>query len=186
MEISNNIQTPSLSSIQSQLNQKYGELAQENIKAQKALYEKNDYVQIDSNNPKNLDEKDYERVLEKFKSKDAEVKQHEESHTANGVAKSTIKYNYQTGPDGKLYAVGGEVKLDTSLPSDEKQAIDKLEKLASASSAPSQLSAADSQIAIAANLNKMLLLSKEGDSNADFSQQPTSNDSSTATNEQHS
>lgn len=65
------------------------------------------------------------------------------------------------GPDGKLYATGGHVRLDTSIPKDEASAIAKLDRLQKASTAPDGLSSADASIARTANLNKMLLLSKE-------------------------
>lgn len=68
------------------------------------------------------------------------------------------------GPDGKLYATGGNVRLDTSLPKDEGAALAKLNELQKASSSPSGLSGADAQIARTANLNKMLILSKQGES----------------------
>lgn len=63
------------------------------------------------------------------------------------------------GPDGKLYATGGHVRFDTSMPSNPVEAKLKLDELQKASSAPEGLSGADSSIAITANLNKMLLSS---------------------------
>ena len=71
------------------------------------------------------------------------------------------------GPNGKMYAVGGSVRMDTSIPNDPKEAAYKLDKIANAASAPDAMSGADSQIAIQANLMKMKLL-MEGENNANI------------------
>ncbi|WP_342347787.1 putative metalloprotease CJM1_0395 family protein [uncultured Nitrospira sp.] len=46
-----------------------------------------------------------------------EVKNHEQAHIAasGGLAKSGASFSFQRGSDGKFYAVGGEVSIDTSL-----------------------------------------------------------------------
>lgn len=146
-----------------QLAQKLGEKDSENKKEIQNLFSKEDIVDISGEN--RYDENDYQRVLEKFKNSDSQIRTHEQAHAANGNTTTPISYKYQVGPDGKLYAVGGEVHLDTSLPKDPKAAAFKLTQIQKASSAPSQMSGADSHIAIQANLNKMLLQS-QGDKNA--------------------
>ena len=125
---------------------------------QKSLFEKNDTVNITNSE---VDENDYQRVLEKFKALDSKTRAHEQQHAAAGDTKGAISYNYQVGPDGKLYATGGHVKLDTSIPNDPEAALAKLEKLSNAAGAPSELSSADAAISRAANLNKMLILSRQ-------------------------
>ena len=107
------------------------------------------------------DEQDYQRVLSKFKKLDGETKTHEQLHASNAPTTTAINYNYQVGPDGKLYATGGHVRFDTSIPEDPNDADLKLQQLQSAASAPNQLSSADAQIARVANLNRFLLLSQE-------------------------
>ena len=146
-----------------QLAQKLGEKDSVNKKEIQSSFFKEDIVDI--SNESKYDENDYKRVLEKFKNSDSQIRTHEQSHAANGNTTTPISYKYQTGPDGKMYAVGGEVHLDTSLPSDPKAAAFKLSQIQRASSAPSDMSGADSHIAIQANLNKMLLQS-QGDKNA--------------------
>ncbi|OCL86880.1 SprA-related family protein [Aliarcobacter thereius] len=147
------------SSIYAELALKKSQLA--NIDKQdlfKSTFEKND-----SANPiSKYDEKDYERVLDKFKSKDAEVKAHEQTHASLGTTTTPISYNYQVGPDGKLYAVGGSVRFDTSIPKDKEEASLKIDKLQKASSSVDDLSRADMAISSAANLNKILLNSMQG------------------------
>jgi len=106
---------------------------------------------------KNYDEIDFARVVEKFRSKDAEIRTHEQVHASIGHTTAPISYSYQQGPDGKMYAVGGSVRLDTSLSDDPKAAAFKLDMLQKAASGPAQMSGADGAIASQSNLNKILL-----------------------------
>ncbi|WP_170126881.1 putative metalloprotease CJM1_0395 family protein [Aliarcobacter trophiarum] len=122
---------------------------------EKSYFEKSDSV----NEYSKYDEKDYERVLNRFKSSDSEVKNHEQLHASMGTTTTPIRYDYQMGPDGKLYATGGSVRFDTSIPKDEAGAMQKLDELQKAASSPDGLSRADLGIAHSANLNKMLLQS---------------------------
>jgi len=146
----------STSFIHSQLALKNSQLASIDRKEfQKSIEDNNDIDALD----KNYDEKDYQRVLDRLKNRDNEVKIHEQLHSSLATITTPISYNYQVGPDGKLYAVGGSVRFDTSIPKDETAAIQKLDELQKAASAPEGLSKADSFIASAANLNKLLLQS---------------------------
>ncbi|MFY9071335.1 putative metalloprotease CJM1_0395 family protein [Aliarcobacter butzleri] len=158
MEISDNVS--SLSSIYQELALKKSELSNLDKKElQKSSFEKNDEVVLGEN----YDENDYQRVLNKFKNKDSEVKTHEQTHASGATTTGAINYNYQVGPDGKLYAIGGSVRFDTSIPKDPQSAKIKMDQLQSASSSVSSLSGADASIAQSASLNKMLLESiKEG------------------------
>jgi hypothetical protein len=113
---------------------------------------------IDRNmTPKNYDEEDFVRVLEKFRNKDSEIRTHEQTHATIGHTTSPISYNYQEGPDGKMYAVGGSVRFDTSIPDDPKAAAFKLDMIQKAASGVTHLSPADGTIASQSNLNKILL-----------------------------
>ena len=106
MEISNNVSN--ISSIYQELALKKSELSNIDKKeSQKSSFEKNDEVVLGEN----YDENDYQRVLNKFKNKDSEVKTHEQTHASGVTTTSAINYNYQVGPDGKLYAIGGSVDL---------------------------------------------------------------------------
>ena len=149
----------SASSIYMQIAQKRSELASIDKKElEKSTQES--YDELNSTNSK-YDQKDYERVLGKFKNLDAQTKAHEQAHASGAPTTAPIQYNYQVGPDGKLYATGGSVRFDTSLPEDEAGANVKLEQLKDASTAPNELSSADAQIARTANLNRLLLQSQE-------------------------
>lgn len=149
----------SLTQLYSKLNQKQGELQKlKNDQAKEETVAKKDFYDAVS---KNYDPQDFQRVLEKFKTKDAQIKAHEQAHAANAPTVGGISYNYQQGPDGKMYAVGGSVRLDVSIPQDPKSAELKLEQLKKSALSPSNPSGADLSIASQANLNKMLIQSKE-------------------------
>ena len=163
MVIGENITTQSANEIYSKLNQNYAKLDSIDKQEEAQKYDTNEYSR--SSKSENYDERDYQRVLNRFKKSDQEIRTHEQTHSAASNVASTPKYDYQVGPDGKLYATGGEVRLDTSIPDDEKAAQSKLDELQKASSAPNNLSSADAQISRTASLNKMLL-QLQGDENA--------------------
>jgi hypothetical protein len=63
---------------------------------------------------------------------------------------------YTIGPDGRLYAVGGEVKLDTSeVPNNPEATIKKAQTLRRAALAPAEISAQDRQVATEARAMEM-------------------------------
>lgn len=157
MEINNFSQSASL--IYQQIAQKRSELSNiDKQEIEKSTQESYDKVNISDNK---YDEDDYNRVLSKFKNLDAETKVHEQTHASGAATTAPISYNYQVGPDVKLYASGGSVRFDTSIPEDEGSANVKLEQLKDAASSVDDLSNADAQIARTANLNKLLLQSQE-------------------------
>ena len=56
-----------------------------------------------------------EQIVKELKARDAEVRAHEAAHiAASGGLAGAPSYTFQDGPDGKRYAVGGEVSIDTS------------------------------------------------------------------------
>ncbi len=99
-----------------------------------------------------LDEKELEQVQE-LAQRDREVRAHEMAHlaVAGGYAQGGIKLKYATGPDGKRYAVGGEVAIDTApVPGDPEATLAKARAIRAAAMAPSEPSAQDRRIAIEA------------------------------------
>ncbi len=102
-----------------------------------------------SNIPAQLSEAEKKQV-EELKKRDAEVKTHEQAHiTAGGIyIKGGASYDYQTGPDGRQYAVGGHVDIDTSPVPDNPQAtIKKAHTIIKAALAPAEPSGADNAAA---------------------------------------
>ena len=90
------------------------------------------------------------RELEQLKARDREVRQHEAAHknAAGEHARGGASFTYQTGPDGRRYAVGGEVDVDmTPVPGDPQATLDKARTLRRAALAPAEPSAQDRQIA---------------------------------------
>jgi len=154
--ITDNYENISINQLYSKLSSKYEELNKIEKKDELTKIRSKDYIETNGVT-KNYDEEDFARVLSKFKNKDAEIRTHEQAHASIGHTTTPISYNYQQGPDGKMYAVGGSVRLDTSIPNDPKAAAFKLDMLQRAASGPSHLSGADSAIASQSNLNKILL-----------------------------
>lgn len=160
--ITDNYDNISITQLYSKLSQKYAQL--DKLDQAEAIKPKSDYYE-NSSTVENYDEVDFQRVLEKFKSKDQDVRSHEQIHATIGHTTTPISYTYQEGPDGKMYAVGGNVRLDTSIPQDPKAASYKLDQIKKAAAGPMDSSGADSMIVSAANLNKMLIEQK-GDEDA--------------------
>lgn len=102
--------------------------------------------------PDGLTEGEREQVAE-LKQRDAEVRRHEQAHKAvGGQYAGAISYTYDSGPDGRRYAVGGEVPIDTSpIAGDPEATIQKLQQVRSAALAPTSPSAADQAIAARAS-----------------------------------
>jgi len=91
--------------------------------------------------------------LEKLKKRDQEVRSHEQAHkfAAGTLAVGSPNYEYKIGPDGKRYAVGGNVRIDTSkVPDDPEATIEKAKKIRRAALAPADPSPKDRQVAAAA------------------------------------
>lgn len=95
--------------------------------------------------------------VEKLKARDAEVRQHEQAHlaAAGSYALGGIQYEYQTGPDGKQYAIGGHVNLDTSKENTPEATLDKARQIQRAALAPADPSPQD--IKVAAQASQMAL-----------------------------
>lgn len=162
--ITDSFENLSVNQLYSKLSSKYAQLAK--AEQEKAIdsVSKKDYIE-QSSQATNYDEKDFARVLAKFKQSDAQVRTHEQIHASIGHTTTPISYTYQQGPDGKMYAVGGSVRFDTSIPTDPKAAAFKLDQIQKAASGVADASGADNTIATQTNLNKILLQLK-GEENA--------------------
>ena len=90
------------------------------------------------------------RELENLKRTDREVRAHEQAHVAAGgsLVRGAASFGYATGPDGKLYAVSGEVSIDSSAVEDDPGAtITKMMRVVTAALAPAQPSGQDRAVA---------------------------------------
>lgn len=82
-------------------------------------------------------------------SRDAEVRAHEQAHASiGGIYAGAPSYTYDRGPDGKRYAVGGEVGIDVSpVPNDPQATLQKMQVVLRAALAPVEPSAQDLRVA---------------------------------------
>ncbi len=88
-----------------------------------------------------------------LESRDREVRTHEMAHMMVGgnLVRKGASYQYQTGPDGQRYAVGGEVSIDSSaVEGDPAATIRKMEQVKRAALAPAEPSGQDRAVASAA------------------------------------
>ena len=94
-----------------------------------------------------------EMLITELKQIEQAVRKHEMAHVAAGgrYILSGANYSYKTGPDGKQYIVGGEVKIDTSpVPGDPQATINKMRQVRSAALAPADPSPQDRKVAATA------------------------------------
>jgi len=90
------------------------------------------------------------RQLQQLQARDREVRAHEAAHVAAGGRYVTggPSFTYQRGPNGRFYAVGGEVSIDVSaVPSNPQATLEKAEVVRRAALAPAQPSPQDLRVA---------------------------------------
>lgn len=130
-----------------------------------------------------------QKQVEELKARDTEVRAHEQAHIAAGgsYVRGGARYDYQTGPDGKKYAVGGEVSIDTSAVEGDPQAtINKAQVILKAALAPAEPSGQDK--AVASQARQMMasarkeLMSEKINTNSENTADATTENSTTAAN----
>lgn len=123
-----------------------------------------DDTQSDLKNDKKSKEKSSQELtpeeeiqVKKLQARDVHVRAHEAAHIAagGGVVKGGASFTYQQGPDGKSYAIGGEVPIDVSTESDPQKTIAKMQKVRSAALAPADPSPQDYKVASTATILEM-------------------------------
>ncbi len=95
-----------------------------------------------------------QRQVQQLAGRDREVRAHEQAHlsAAGSRATSGASFAYTDGPDGKRYATGGEVSVDTSpVQGDPEATLRAAELIQRAALAPAAPSAQDRTVAAAAN-----------------------------------
>lgn len=96
---------------------------------------------------------DVERQLvDQLAARDREVRAHEQAHqAAGGDLAGSVSYTYQVGPDGKRYAVGGEVGIQAPVASGDPEAdLEKAQTILRAAMAPAEPSGQDLRVAASA------------------------------------
>jgi SprA-related family len=89
----------------------------------------------------------------RLRARDAEVRAHEQAHAATGGGYAGApSYGFERGPDGRNYAVSGEVQIDMSpIANDPEATIRKMQQVKRAALAPQDPSGADRAIAASAD-----------------------------------
>ena len=92
---------------------------------------------------------DEQQEVEELKARDREVRQHEQAHmaAAGSYANGGPSYEYTRGPDGKRYATGGEVSIDTSKESEPEATLRKARQIYRAALASAEPSPQDRSVA---------------------------------------
>ncbi len=114
----------------------------------KELQKKESETGTDPPGKEQLSEED-KRTVEQLKRVDLETKAHEQAHLAagSGLVQGGASFTYTRGPDGRMYAVGGEVSIDTSPENDPNATIRKMQQVKRAALAPSNPSGQDRSVA---------------------------------------
>lgn len=115
-------------------------------------------------NEKSPEEK---KDIENLQKTDKKVRAHEQAHLAAGagLVRGGASFEYTRGPDGKMYAVGGEVKIDISPVSGKPdETIRKMQRVIAAALAPVDPSPQDRAVAtIARNILAKAQMDKSED-----------------------
>ena len=103
---------------------------------------------------------DQVRLLQDLAQTDQKVRAHEAAHqAAAGSLGGAVSYTYETGPDGRSYAVAGEVSIDLSAGRTAEETISRAEQIRSAALAPSDPSPQD--LAVASQASQMEAAAQE-------------------------
>jgi len=112
---------------------------------------------------------DEQRMVSELQARDRAVRAHEAAHQAVGGGNvGGASYSYQQGPDGRQYAIGGEVSVNLSTGGGSPEAvIAKMAQVQAAAMAPADPSPQDFAVAaaaIAASARQQQAAAKESDS----------------------
>jgi len=106
-------------------------------------------------NPNEFSE-DEKRALTELQARDTEVRAHEAAHqAAGGGMTGGASYSYQKGPDGRIYAIGGEVSISTKGGSNPQESIANARQVQAAAMAPANPSGQDFAVANSAKVMEM-------------------------------
>lgn len=92
------------------------------------------------------------KMVQELKARDTEVRAHERAHAhAGGNMAGAPNYQFQTGPDGQRYAVGGDVAIQMPSSKDPATRVQEARQVRAAATAPSRPSSQDLKVAAAAS-----------------------------------
>ncbi len=129
------------------------DLSPEGRKAASGYCAKKEEVSGTNEPAKNKQIQQDEKRIAELKKRDREVREHEQAHlsAAGSLASGGASLTYETGPDGKQYATGGEVSIDASPGRTPEETVGKAKTVRRAALAPRDPSPQDRKIAAAAS-----------------------------------
>ncbi|REL25248.1 hypothetical protein DXX93_00850 [Thalassotalea euphylliae] len=93
-----------------------------------------------------------QQVVRELSVRDLEVRTHEQAHAAvGGPYTGAPSYSFEVGPDGRRYAVEGEVSVDLSEAGSPQETITKMRRVYDAALAPANPSTQDLRVAAEAS-----------------------------------
>jgi len=97
-------------------------------------------------------------VVAELQAIDTAVHAHESAHIAagGGVIRSGAIFTYEQAPNKRLYAIGGEVGIDTSEAATPDETVTKMQTVRTAALAPMDPSPTDYQVASTASMLQMM------------------------------
>lgn len=105
-----------------------------------------------------LEQLQEQQEVAQLRARDQEVRAHERAHllAAGPYANGPPSFQLVRGPDGRFYAIGGSVSIDTSpVPDDPEATVEKAETIKRAALAPMQPSSQDFQVAAQAEAMRL-------------------------------
>jgi len=125
--------------------------------AQEASTDQTNTSTTDQNNQQSAEKQKAQELanqqqISALQKRDQEVRTHESAHAAvGGSVTGAPSFSFERGPDGKNYAVNGEVSVDLSpVSGDPRATIAKMQKVHAAALAPINPSSQDKRVAAAA------------------------------------
>lgn len=156
MQISSNVTYNTGSSYEIKLSDKEVLVVQEDKETKKNISSAAKRTSEQKSNSANELSPDELRLVQELQSRDSEVKAHEAAHqAAGGGMTGAASYTYQQGPDGKMYAIGGEVSITMKSGSSPEETIRNARQIAAAAMAAGNPSPQDHAVASSARVMEM-------------------------------
>jgi hypothetical protein len=128
-----------------------------------------------------LSSEEKQQVYE-LQARDTEVRAHEAAHqAAGGGMTGGANYSYQRGPDGKMYAIGGEVSISMPKGSTPEEVIANAQQVIAAALAPADPSAQD--MSVAASARAMMIEAQQQKAKESYEEMSQENSSDTQEDE---